>query len=219
MNSMWPESCNLFWSGGIDSTVLLISMLSQRVAVHPVWVEVNASPAAMEHEHEARERIIAALLPGWRPFLMPERRFAVRDYYRVFTEVRLNLATMGINTVTRIPRQAAQGYIRWNHVALLSIAREIGPTVSGICQQQQISRMPEERRVAEERGLLMPIADWTKFQVLDEAARLGTLEMLRETWSCPAPTPDGPCRRPICIWCADRAKLDQRLVERETKSV
>ena len=209
---VWNQTeYRLFWSGGIDSTVLLLSMLFQGISVEPFWVAVNAAPDAMNHEHEARERIVRSLAADQRKLLRPERRFAVPDYYDAFVDIRLQLAVAGIHTTTRIPRSAAQGYIRWNHVALLSVARIMGPTVSGICQQQQISRMPEERRIAEERGLLMPIVDWTKSQILDEADSLGVLQMLRETWSCPNPIENKPCRRPGCVWCRDRALLDTRL--------
>lgn len=204
------QSCRLFWSGGVDSTVVLLSLLKQGIVVDPIWVAVNVPQKTMDMEREARRLIIHSLPQSLRSLLKQEAQFEFSRYYSEFVRLKQQLSASGIKTVSKIPQTATSGFIRWNHVAFVAVSKIVGPCLSGICQQQQISEMPQEREWAQSNGLLMPIVQWTRTDILDEAERLGILNLLGDTWSCPNPTDDGPCKKSTCIWCSDRILLGLR---------
>lgn len=55
------ETINIFWSGGVDSTYMMLWLLCHGYYVNAYWVEIECNQSKNEKEKEARKKIVATI--------------------------------------------------------------------------------------------------------------------------------------------------------------
>ncbi len=196
----------VLWSGGFDSTALVLQALHAGDAVRPIVLEAGEVEwQKLRRERRARERIRETMPAEFRARLWPDRFirqepiFSRIDALHLDADRRLQtIAACGCRPVLRADVAEYPDGFPWvsRQNALLLAFAELWPGVeAGFVESDQTFRCPvygDRIRAA----FRLPLADWSKAELLAWAESAGLRRLLDLTWTCEADNADaaaGPC--------------------------
>ncbi len=184
----------VLWSGGFDSTYLVLSLLAQGERVRAIYLTQDLAWQKQLRETEARRRILAALPPELRAHLdaqaEPER--LREDVWARRARVDDELFKIGEERSPQLPLLCAYGQIE-------------GRAAAAFVFGDETLRHPKHVRALETSGISLQLAGLTKSDALHDARRRGFEHLLALTWSCEAENNVarfGPCG--TCAPCRSR---------------
>lgn len=186
----------ILWSGGFDSTALVVDALRRGEKVEPYYVVTSEHWQKQIREREAIGRILAALPPEMRRLVVKEPTEApsLREVWTGFCEVDAEF------------RQRTAGWFSQQAAYMAAAADQIGGEIEMALVQGDHALAEPELAILREHRVTTPIAGITKSELLWNAERDGYADLLRMTWTCEAQNQDArlaacgvcePCRRRI----------------------
>ncbi|MFN2644661.1 MAG: hypothetical protein ABR570_06700 [Burkholderiales bacterium] len=191
----------VMFSGGLDSTAMLVKLLSQseeELRVHHIRMANREERA--EAEQAAVERIVAWCRERLRPFRYSESALDFRE---------LDAIPIDYLCVAFVACQVAIDTASCNRIAVAALARDTDIENRSARQRRVFEVLYECYRA---RKLGEPRVDWvypvyhaSKHELAASLPR----ELLDLTWSCRRPVHDGPHWRPCgaCKACLARAGI------------
>ena len=179
----------ILWTGGMDSTFLLVKLVSEGVEVRPVYIALTMTDRDLAVQTAVREQ-----LPGWAA--LPETEiFDGRGLYEHMRAIRLDLVQMGCSIGHR------DSQIPYQSMAAAGLSRAINQTVYlGNCADDRCRQADWLAR----NGVEMPLRHMHKTEMVSIAASGGWLDVLAATHSCVRRATMEHCG--ACIECAKRKK-------------
>jgi hypothetical protein len=180
----------VLWSGGFDSTFLVLELLREGRLVCPVVMADDPTWNKRRQEGAAR-RYVADLLPAdWRAKLAPEEVVPFAAFQSRMT----------------IREQEAHGEA-WDFSpqtpALAAVADLAGPLLAGYVAEDDAVRGGSVT-LLHRAGVATPLQGWTKLDLVAQAERRGWLPILDRTWSCEEASGRTPCG--WCVPCLLRVR-------------
>lgn len=210
--AMHAPRVRLLWSGGMDSTFLLLTLLKAGQRVEPVYIVQDVRWQKQRRELEARRRIVHALPDSMRSLLvLPGREVDDVPEDRPAEE----WATFWRLSWEAYEACGPKNWMSYQSCMLAAVARESGPIAAAFVAGDHAPTHRVARRLLDGHGVQMPLLARSKEWCIAEAQRQGFAHLLRLTWSCEGSNRDaaaGPCG--LCDPCkARRLPFDPVLVK------
>lgn len=192
----YPDNHWLVWTGGMDSTFVLLDVLAAQVEFKFLYLLGYGSRNKLSADASARAEIRETIRARFSVDLPGETVIGGADDYASFKETQFELERMGYQMGVNL---------RWVTVALATIARQFNPLVSAHCSDNTLSKPGHERRLEYLRGkrIYFPVIKLSKADMLSAARIRGLDDILMLSMSCFAPSESGaPCGR--CTQCLRR---------------
>lgn len=186
---------SILWTGGFDSTALVVDALVEGYAVDAyVWRGYGMQPGwqKVDNEDAARDRIHHGLPSDLRQRLT---QHVETDYSRIRPAMRAAYDEL----IEALPQWSRQNEV------LAALPALVGPVEAGFVDGDATIADPVQRSLLERAGIRFPLASFTKADLYAEAERRGYAHLLDLTWSCEA---GGPGRQP----CGDCEPCRHRVV-------
>lgn len=199
MTAFVPSRRRILWSGGFDSTALVLEGLARGDRIEPVYIDHDNGWKKDRYQMAAIARVIVALPEGLRARLTPVQRVTLEDVYR---DTMARLAELDAAAIEL-------GVGRSPQVALLhAVGRAVGPIEAAyVANDTAGAQLPLSRELLLSGGIQMPLIRTSKLELWAAARDRGFEDLLRLTWSCEGPAgepdwPEWPCGR--CDPCRHR---------------
>ena len=185
----------VLWSGGFDSTYLLVSQLKAGERVEAVYITQNLGWQKQAREIEARQRIVHALPPELRA------RLKVHQPDQLGQEVWARWYTLNADIQTQTGGCSAQTAM------LAAMADQRGPLQAGIAKGDLVANDAVQRGLLLEHQVEMPLLNVSKAAMYETAKAEQWGHLLDLTWSCEAYNSMAaaqPCG--VCLPCQGRIR-------------
>ena len=185
----------LLWSGGFDSTYLLVSQLKAGEHIEAVYLTQDPRWQKQAREIEARQRIFHAL-----PHEL-QSRLTVHQPDPLDADVWRRWHILNVEL------QAITGGCSVQTAMLAAIADQRGPVQAGIALGDGVANDPKQRELLREHQVEMPLVDVSKTTMYQTAQCEGWAHLLDLTWSCEAWNDEAtaaPCGK--CLPCQGRIR-------------
>jgi 7-cyano-7-deazaguanine synthase in queuosine biosynthesis len=164
----------ILWSGGFDSTYLVLRALQAGQRVEPVYAWQEIDWQKQINEQEAIARVRHALPAELRRELLEIHREPLSDHWSTYEEIEVELWAAVPKGDGLSPQDAF----------LASVARRIGPIEMAVVADDPTQ--PGVMEILRREGVRFPLVAQSKAQILSRAVELGIEPYLRLTWSCEA---------------------------------
>lgn len=197
------------WTGGWDSTFMLIKLLKDGYIVQPVYI-IDKHRASLKQEKEAMEKIINAMEKHnfWGGKLLPTQFSTIED---IPINKNITNTWQKVHQVTHLGPQHEwlARYAKWKNIDLC-LGHEKGTSPNDrmtrtINNYTTLTRNPEgflvidgkdsshEGRVLLEH-MIFPIMDYLETDMLRAVKKWKVQDVMKHIWFCHTPTPSGkPC--------------------------
>lgn len=186
----------VLWSGGFDSTYLVIDRLLQGESVQPLYIAQSDGWQKQIRERDAMDRIRFALPGDLRSHLAPAQEWiAWRD---VIASIEPELRKVSRSTTVQ-------------NAALAAVGVDAGPVEVALVSEDRTAHRPAVLAWLRSHRVELPMLASTKHAILARARVRGYEDLLGLTWSCEGPNADAaarPCA--ACEPCEHRI-LPQRV--------
>ena len=163
----------ILWTGGMDSTFLVLQSAHDDHAVQPVYVAV--SPTKSIRDAEVRRAVLGTMPERLASRIGKEIVVAPPEVYADIRNLRLGLIETWITVGGR------DDQFPYNQVVAVAVARLLGSTVYvGTCSDDRCRGADW----GESNAVMMPLRHVRKADMVREAAAKGWLPILATTHSC-----------------------------------
>lgn len=182
----------VLWSGGFDSTYIVLKLISHRITVEPVYILQNLSWQKQARETAAMDRI--------RDMIPAELRYYLKDNTLVpIGEIR-NGYKQEINNLHKLGIESGRD-TSFQNPLLTAISSEISGLTSGICYDDPTAKQTKVVEYIKGKGIALPLIETSKQQMVKDANKIGISDILLSTWSCEGYDNDLTAQCGQCLPC------------------
>lgn len=190
------------FTGGFDSTFLLLAHLSMEQHVEPVYLACRVDARRNCAQEWESTRSLWAVLDARYPGLLAPLRVVRHIQEPAMRDAQARLGK--VNGILPMRSRIGGQYEALSAWALtegveLEVAAEIGGNLEHALHSGMVPPEDMDRAL---RGLVFPLANTTRAQMMERATAEGWLDILEQTWSCRHPSEGKPCGS--CSSCRTR---------------
>lgn len=160
----------VLWSGGFDSTFLVLHSLRQRRPIEAVYLQQFDDWQKQIRERRAIERVLREVPAELRRYLTIGQEARLEDFWSRYSDIDPELQALDWTS-------PQNGY-------LAAVAEAVKGAACGLVADDSTGQQPNVLEAMKRYGLRYPLLYWKKADLLPIAAQEGFLDLLSLTWSC-----------------------------------